>query len=98
VLPSGRGSCSGSGVLLEAIRNHTAPAAILLSRPDPIICLGAILGQELYGAFPAILHVHEADRLRITTGDTVDIEYDRINVTTHAKIRPSPCVRGEGSG
>ncbi len=27
VIPSGRGSCSGSGVLLEAIHNGTAPAA-----------------------------------------------------------------------
>jgi predicted aconitase with swiveling domain len=98
VLPCGRGSCSGSGVLLEAIRNHTAPAAILLSRPDPIICLGAILGQELYGTFPAILLVPDADRLRITTGDTVAIDYDWITVTSHARKRPSPCTQGEGSG
>jgi predicted aconitase with swiveling domain len=32
VIPSGRGSCSGSGVLLEAIHNGTAPAAIITSR------------------------------------------------------------------
>src|SRR4051794_11486356 len=40
VIPAGRGSCSGSGVLLEAIHNGTAPAAILTSRLDPVIGLG----------------------------------------------------------
>jgi predicted aconitase with swiveling domain len=49
VIPHGRGSCSASGVLLEAIRNGTAPSGIVVSRVDPIIGLGAILGDELYG-------------------------------------------------
>ncbi|MGI9254442.1 MAG: aconitase X swivel domain-containing protein, partial [Thermomicrobiales bacterium] len=48
VMPAGKGSCTASGVLLEAIRNGVAPAAIVLSRIDPIVGLGAILGQELY--------------------------------------------------
>ena len=39
VLPHGRGSCSASGVLLEAIRNGTAPAGIITTRVDPIITL-----------------------------------------------------------
>jgi hypothetical protein len=76
VLPSGRGSCSGSGVLLEAIQNGTAPAAIITSQVDPIISLGAILGDELCDDFPAILVVAEADRLRFATGDRVDIGTD----------------------
>lgn len=49
VLPGGRGSSTGSGILLEAIRRGTAPAAMILARPDAILALGAIVGQELYG-------------------------------------------------
>jgi len=49
VLPGSRGSCSGSGVLLEAIRNHTAPAALITAAPDHILSLAALLAQELYG-------------------------------------------------
>lgn len=49
VMPSGRGSSSSSSVLAEAIRAGTAPAAIVLSEPDPILALGAIVARELYG-------------------------------------------------
>ena len=73
VIPSGRGSCSGSGVLLEAIRNGTAPRAIVISRVDPIICLGAILGDELYSSHPVIALVEDAVRERIATGDWLTI-------------------------
>ena len=34
VIPAGRGSCSGSGVLLESIVYQTAPAAIITSSPS----------------------------------------------------------------
>jgi predicted aconitase with swiveling domain len=49
LLPAGRGSSSSSTILAEAIRVGTAPAAIVLGEPDPIIALGAIVGRELYG-------------------------------------------------
>jgi|SRR5579884_1122835 len=49
VMPSGRGSSSASSVLAEAIRLGTAPAAIVLAEPDPILTVGAIVAQRLYG-------------------------------------------------
>jgi predicted aconitase with swiveling domain len=48
VMPSGRGSSSSSSVLAEAIRRGTAPAGILLQRPDPILAVGAIVAEFLY--------------------------------------------------
>ena len=73
VLPSGRGSCSGSGVLLEAIRNRTAPAAILTSHLDPIISLGCILGDELYSSYPPLIVISEHERRQITDGDLITV-------------------------
>jgi len=73
VIPSGRGSCSGSGVLLEAIRNGTAPAAIITSRLDPVIGLGCILGDELYASHPPMVLISDRDRLLIETGDVVEL-------------------------
>jgi predicted aconitase with swiveling domain len=73
-MPNGRGSCSASGVFLEAIRNGFAPAAIIVSRIDPIIGLGSILGDELYDKPVPILLVTPEDRARICTGDQVEIE------------------------
>lgn len=69
VLPSGRGSCSASGVLLESIRNGTAPAAFVVSQVDPIIGLGAVLGEELYGLTVPVALVSEDDRRSIHDGD-----------------------------
>ena len=74
VLPAGRGSCSGSGVLLEAIRNGTAPAAIVTSRVDPIIALGAILGDELYAKGPVTIVIPDHERRAIASGDAVAID------------------------
>jgi predicted aconitase with swiveling domain len=84
VLPHGRGSCSASGVFLEAIRNGTAPAAIIVSRIDPIIGLGAILGEELYERTIPILLVSADDRATIADGDSVEI-----NRAGHVLIAPA---------
>lgn len=74
VIPSGRGSCSGSGVLFEAIHNGTAPSAIITSRLDPVIGLGCILGDELYACHPPMVVVPDRDRLLIQTGDVIEVD------------------------
>lgn len=76
VIPSGRGSCSGSGTLLEAIHNGNAPAAIVLGSIDPIIALGAILGEELYGIRLPVVVVQDFERRQIKTGDAVTLSAD----------------------
>lgn len=76
VIPSGRGSCSGSGTLLEAIHNGNAPAAIVLGTVDPIIGLGAILGDELHGHQVPVVVVPDLRRIQIETGDLVTITAD----------------------
>ena len=48
-IPNGRGSCTGSQVVLELLLAGQAPAAILLRRPDQIIALGVIVAEELFG-------------------------------------------------
>jgi len=76
VIPSGRGSCSGSGTLLEAIHNGNAPAAIILGAIDPIIALGAILGEELYGVRLPVVVVSALERYQIRTGDAITLAAD----------------------
>ncbi len=84
VVPSGRGSCSGSGVLLEAIHNGTAPAAIITSRLDPVIGLGCILGDELYARHPPMIVIPDQDRLLIKTGDLVEVSERGLVTVTRA--------------
>ena len=49
VMPGGRGSSSSSSVLAESIRRRSGPAAIILGTPDPILTVGALVAQSLYG-------------------------------------------------
>ena len=47
-IPNGRGSCTGSQVLLELLLNGTGPKAIVLEVPDHILALGVIVAEELF--------------------------------------------------
>lgn len=70
VMPSGRGSSSSSSVLAEAIRRGTAPAGILLERPDPILAVGAIVAEFLYAIhMPLVV----CDIAGIVSGDRIAI-------------------------
>ncbi|GAC1039974.1 aconitase family protein [Pseudomonas sp. No.117] len=75
-IPSGRGSCTGSAVLLELLLAGRGPAALLLAEPDEILSLGAIVAEELFGlslpvvslgaeAFAALA---EIDEIRVSDG------------------------------
>ena len=44
-LPSGRGSCTASQVLLELILNQKAPRALVLRDRDGLICVGALVAK-----------------------------------------------------
>ena len=65
LLPAGRGSSSSSTILAEAIRAGTAPAAIVLGEPDPILALGAIVGRALYGIGVPVVVADRAAYLRV---------------------------------
>lgn len=73
VMPSGRGSSSSSTVLAESIRAGTAPVAIVLFEPDPILALGAIVARELYGRTIPVVVAPEA---ALRTGDVVTVRAD----------------------
>lgn len=48
-MQSARGSSSSSSALVEAARLGLAPAAIVMTRGDPILCIGSLVAAELYG-------------------------------------------------
>lgn len=61
VMPSGRGSSSASSILLEAVRQDKAPAAIILAMMDGILALGAVVASEIYEVNLPVLIVGEND-------------------------------------
>ena len=47
-IPSGRGSCTGSSVLMELISNGHAPAALVLAEADEILVLGVLVAEVIF--------------------------------------------------
>ena len=76
VMPFGRGSSSASSVIAESIRSGTGPKAILLSEPDEIIALGAIVADELYSKSMPVLVLEERIYNLLRTGEKVSISLD----------------------
>ena len=72
----GRGSSSASTVLAEAIRRGTAPAALVMSEPDEIVALGAIVAEELYGLTMPVFVVDEATLSAVAEASAATLEPD----------------------
>ncbi|MFK7792041.1 MAG: aconitase X [Devosiaceae bacterium] len=64
LMPTSRGSCSGSGVMLQLARNGQAPAALVFRDEEDILTLGAMIAQRLFDRPVAVLrlaaHFYEA--------------------------------------
>lgn len=73
VMPRGRGSSSSSSTLAEAFSVGTGPAAIILAEADPIVALGALVVQELYGSSPPVVVLEPDSYARIATGAHVSV-------------------------
>jgi len=89
LMPSGRGSSSSSSVLAEAVRAGTAPAAVVLLEPDPILAVGAVVAAELYGRRMPVVVLDEAAYHAIRTGDEVVVEADDDSATVRVSRRPN---------
>ncbi len=76
VMATGRGSSSSSTVIAEAIRLGSAPAAIVLSEPDPILVIGALVASRLYGKTCPIVMLSTAEHVRLARAGTVEITED----------------------
>ena len=89
MMPTSRGSCSGSGVMLDLALNGKAPAALIFSEAEDILTLGSLIAGALFGCGFPVLRVSAAvfatlatqARLRIEAGAIVGAGV-RVAVTT----------------
>ncbi|MCB2130084.1 MAG: DUF521 domain-containing protein [Rhodobacteraceae bacterium] len=61
MMPTSRGSCTGSGVLLELVLNGHAPAALIFREAEDVLTLGALIAGTLYDAPLGVLRLGAAD-------------------------------------
>ncbi|WP_331372352.1 cis-3-hydroxy-L-proline dehydratase [Sinorhizobium chiapasense] len=57
LMPSSRGSCTGSGVLLDLALTGRAPAALVLCEAEDVLTLGALIAAEMFGKPLPVLRV-----------------------------------------
>lgn len=80
-IPSGRGSCTGSSVMLEILLNGHAPAALLLAEPDEILTLGVLVAQVLFGHAIPVLCLGREGFERLSTGGWARVEDGQVTLT-----------------
>ncbi|MGC9398841.1 MAG: DUF126 domain-containing protein [Anaerolineae bacterium] len=68
VFPTGKGSTVGSYVLYQLAVNGLAPVAILNAESEPIVAVGAIIGEiPMVDRLP-IVQIETGDRVRVQGG------------------------------
>lgn len=94
LMPTSRGSCSGSGVLLELALCGRHPAALIFAGPEETLTLGAIVASEMFGhripvirlsggAFAALSAAREA----VITPDGLSADGGRVRIPFSAAAR-----------
>ncbi len=76
VLPGLRGSTSSAGVLAEAIRLDTGPAAVVLVVADVMAVVAGLVAAELYGRVVPILQLTAVQAEGLRDGTQVDVTPD----------------------
>ena len=77
-IPYDRGSCSGSGVIFEMIRQGTNPAGLLCIEAEAVLALGPVIGERVYKRGMPIRTVPEEILTQIKSGDTILFTDDAI--------------------
>jgi hypothetical protein len=65
VMPGTRGSCTGSGVLLDMALNGKAPAALVFAEPEDVVTLGAMIAAEMFGRALPVLRLTPGAHARL---------------------------------
>jgi predicted aconitase/predicted aconitase with swiveling domain len=73
LMPTSRGSCSGSGVLLQLAQSELAPAALIFHETEEILTLGAIVADQLFDKQVAVLKVSKEIYNDLAMADTAEI-------------------------
>ena len=58
MMPSTRGSCTGSGVLLDLALTGRAPAALIFCEDEDVVTLGALIAAEMFGKSLPVLRLN----------------------------------------
>lgn len=81
-IPSSRGSCSGSGVILELLLNGSQPSALIFAREEMILTLGVLIAEEMFQKSIPVLHVPMSSFNRLLQFEYVGISGTQVTSAT----------------
>ncbi|WP_332303073.1 cis-3-hydroxy-L-proline dehydratase [Rhizobium sp. GR12] len=73
-MPSSRGSCTGSGVLLDLIVTGRAPSALVFCEAEDVLTLGALIAAEMFGRPLPVLRLDAESFARFSQAAHVRID------------------------
>ncbi len=77
-MPSSRGSCTGSGVLLDLILTGRAPSALVFCEAEDVLTLGALIASEMFGKPLPVLRLDAENFARFSQASHVRIDENTI--------------------
>lgn len=80
-IPGGRGSCSGSGIMLELLLNGKSPKALIFARQEDILTLGVMISEELFAKTIPVVVVGETDFEVVLGATHVQVENNIVTCT-----------------
>jgi uncharacterized protein len=83
VFPFGKGSSTGSLIMLELARVDKAPAAIVNVRTEPILATGPIVSNHFYGRQIPIISLDENSFRQLETGQVVTVNASKNLIILH---------------
>lgn len=92
-LPSGRGSCTGSSVMLELILNGHAPCALLFGEDEDILTLGVVIADDVFGRSLPVLCLGRENFDRLEGVGRVDVTGSTVRI-----LDGLPADTGEDTG
>lgn len=88
VIPGGRGSCSGSAIMLELLLNGRAPKAVVFKRNEDILTLGVIVAEEMFGRSIPVVVLGSSDFEAVRNSEYVTIEDGRVIIGQATGVKP----------
>lgn len=86
VIPGSRGSCTGSGVLLDMVLSGRGPAALVFSEPEDVLTLGAMVADAMFGHALPVVRV--PPRMLGALGSAARIALDETGLTVDGTSLP----------
>lgn len=90
VMPSSRGSCTGSGVLLDLLLGGRGPAALVFRDAEDVLTLGALVAAEMFDVTLPVLRLSPAAFAAISAADTARVVGEVLEFGSAQRLEIAP--------